>query len=99
MPTHQMAQTMTGAMFFRGLCTPNRPAATIPRNSATPSVRHASRNIGATSRRPTALRVTSKRQYSSDPGALRMNAASIANDTATVSPAPARYSESGIGRS
>ena len=28
MPTHQMAQTMTGAMFFSGLCTPKRPAAT-----------------------------------------------------------------------
>ena len=90
MPTHQMAQTMTGAMFFSGLCTPKRPAATTTRNSATASVRQASRNPGAPRRRPPAVRVRFRRQCSSDTGALRMKIASMANDTATVSPAPAR---------
>ncbi len=90
MPTHQMAQTMTGAMFFSGLCTPKRPAATTTRNNATASVRQASRKPGARSKRPPAVRVSLRRQCSSDTGALRMKIANIANDTVTVSPAPAR---------
>ena len=52
MPTHQMAQTMTGAMFFSGLCTPKRPAATTTRKSATASVRQASRKPGASEQTP-----------------------------------------------
>ena len=87
-----MAQTMTGAMFFSGLCTPNSPAAITTRKSATANVRQANKSPGTASRRPQIVRVTLKRQYSFDAGARRMNAASMTNDKATVSPAPARYS-------
>jgi len=90
MPTHQMAQINTGAMFFRGLCVPKRPAATTSNNSATPSVRQASSTTGALSARPNAVRVRSMHQYSPAAGALRVKTASMANDSATVSPAPAR---------